>query len=186
MYELRLYVDEPKLIWQAQRALFLDNLRHMAILGKPLLILAVPMVLLFVVLDAAYGRKPLRPGEAATLTVRVTSPLPSAAPRLEVPEGIAVETPPVRIPAMKEVSWRIRPAHAVSGDIRIQLGAADVTYPIRAGSGTVFRSPWQQGAGVIESVEIPYPDAGWAWIWWFTVVSLATVVVLNFRYGVSF
>jgi hypothetical protein len=186
MYELRLYVDEPKLIARAQLALFKDNLRHIAILGKPLLVLALPTLLVFVLLDAAYSRRPLTPGDPVTLTVRLASPFPAVPPRLETPEGITVETPPVRIPAENEVSWRIRPAHAVTGTFRIRLADETLEYPIRAGTGSVFQSPWVARGKRIQEVAIPYPEAGWAWLWWFTGISLATVLILNRRFGVSF
>lgn len=185
LYELRLYADEPALIARAQLSLLKDNLRHMAILLKPLAVLAVPLGLIFFLLAAIHGKRPLPPGEPATLTVRLASPFPSEAPRVEAPAGITVETPPVRIPAASEVSWRIRPAGEISGIVRIHCAGETVEQTVRAGSGPLFQWPWTARGNRIRSVEIGYPEAGWAWLLWFMGTSLATVLVLNRRYGVS-
>ena len=185
LYELRLYVDEPALIARAQLALLRDNLRHIAILGRPLLVLAAPLILVYYALDGLHGRRPLAPGQPATLTVRLASPFPAEAPRLEAPAGIAVETPAVRIPAVNEVSWRIRPLGEMSGSVRIHLADETVEQPVRAGAGPLFQWPWRISGHQIRSVEIAYAEAGWGWIFWFMAISVATVLILNRRYGIS-
>ena len=55
LLEFRLFFDEPRLIWRAQKALVGANLRVCALLLWPALILALPMAWLMMQLDAAYG-----------------------------------------------------------------------------------------------------------------------------------
>ena len=47
LYEFRLFVDEPKLIWQAQTGLLRDNLRYLGLMLVPAAVLALPMLVLF-------------------------------------------------------------------------------------------------------------------------------------------
>lgn len=150
-----------------------------------LLVLAAPLILVYYALDGLHGRRPLAPGQPATLTVRLASPFPAEAPRLEAPAGIAVETPAVRIPVVNEVSWRIRPLGEMSGSVRIHLADETVEQPVRVGAGPLFQWPWRISGDQIRSVEIAYAEAGWGWIFWFMAISVATVLILNRRYGIS-
>src|ERR1035438_5532605 len=52
--EFRLFFDEPWLIWRAQKALIAANLRLLALVLPPALILALPSVWLFAGLDSIY------------------------------------------------------------------------------------------------------------------------------------
>jgi hypothetical protein len=95
--EFRLFMDEPVLVFQAQRELFMANLRLLRLVFLPCLILTVPFVFLLEYLNDWYGRAPLQIGRAAVIT----------ADALNMPKGIAIETPAVHIGS--EVSWRVRP-----------------------------------------------------------------------------
>src|SRR5208283_5878109 len=96
--EMRLYSSEPALMWSAQKALVRDNLRWLALMSRPALVLALPLAWLFVQLDSTYGRSPLAVGGDAVVTVQLEHALEpvDAASSLQAPAGIAVETPPVR------------------------------------------------------------------------------------------
>ena len=104
LLEMRLYSSEPALMWAAQKALLRDNVRWLALMLPPALVLALPLAWLFVQLDSIYGRSPLPVGGAAVVTVQLEHALEpvDAASTLQAPPGIAVETPPVRIFAERQ------------------------------------------------------------------------------------
>ena len=64
LMELRLFLDEPRLVWNAQCDLLRENLRLLAQIAVPSLIAAPLLALVMWRADAVYGRAPLRAGEA--------------------------------------------------------------------------------------------------------------------------
>src|SRR5579863_9965291 len=69
LLELRLFGDEPALVWRAQTGLLAANVLYLRAMLIPILAVAIPFVLLFPHLDAIYGRAPLPPGAATVLTL---------------------------------------------------------------------------------------------------------------------
>jgi hypothetical protein len=211
LYELRLFTDEPALVWQAQKALLWANLRYIGLMLVPAVILTIPMGILFVHLEAFYGVSPLPVGRSAIVTMKLTHPLVASetAPTLEAPAGIIVETPAVRVMGEREVSWRVRPERPVSGYLRFELSPQEtVEKKINAGTGPRYLSDrrvassgellWHpvekriQDARV-EWIEVPYPPAKlhWLgldlhWVVWFLVFSMASALLLKSRFRVSF
>jgi hypothetical protein len=210
LYELRLFTDEPSLVWKAQLSLLRENLRYIGLSLVPALIIAVPAFVLFMQLEALYGRAPLQPGEAAIVTAHWTGPLDLAAtaPVLLAPDGIAVESPAVRIPAEREISWRIRAVRETSGMLRILLPEGAVEKRIETGSGPRYVSErrvrsWLEllwspterrlPASSIDRIEIRYPPAvvSWlglemSWLIWLLILSSITILLLRPRFRVTF
>src|ERR1039457_4130799 len=56
LFELRVYVDEPRVTWRAQKALFTANFRYMALALRPALWMIAPMALLLVHQQQRHGR----------------------------------------------------------------------------------------------------------------------------------
>jgi hypothetical protein len=180
--EMRLYSSEPALMWAAQKALVRDNVRWLALMLPPALILALPLAWLFVQLDSIYGHSPLAVGAAAVVTVqleRALDPLDAAA-NLQAPPEIAVETPPVRVFAERRICWRIRALRPVRGNLRLMLRGRAVEKTIAAGRWNALLSPRRERAlwsfllhpeesrlpaGEVAWVEVEYPPRPWlAWL----------------------
>ena len=131
LLEMRLYSSEPALMWRAQKAVVRDNVRWLALMLPPALILGLPLAWLFVQLDSVYGHSPLAVGGVAVVTVQLKRALEpvDAAATLQAPPGIAVETPPIRIIARRQISWRIRALRPVRGNLRfVMLPTGDVAW----------------------------------------------------------
>lgn len=207
LLELRIYRDEPGVVWRAQKSLAAANLRYLALMLRPVLITAVPLAVLLVHLEAFYSRAPLAIGAAAIVTMRMRG-AGGDVPQLEAPPGVAVETPAVRALDLDQVSWRIRPRAAVSGMLRIRLHGGVVEKGIEAGAGPRFvagrraRSAWDAlwhpdepriVAPQVDWVEIRYPEATVEWLgirlhWliWFALVAGLAALLLRRRFRVTF
>lgn len=208
LYEMRLFTDEPSLVWKAQIGLLSANARYLGLMLVPAIIMTVPMVLLFAHLEAWYGLSPLPPGRATLVTVQMKTPLDTAAsPGLAAPPEIAIETPPVRVIAERQVIWRIRPLAPVSGVLRIVISGGVVEKTIRAGAGLHHISDrrvsalwdliWHPAearlpAGNIDWIEIRYPAATMRWLgldlhWliWLVLFSMLSALLLKGRFGVT-
>jgi hypothetical protein len=210
LYELRLFTDEPALVWKAQLALIRENLRYLGMLFAPVLILAIPGFLIFTQLETFYSLAPLAVGRAAIVTVHMDSPIEpsSPVPVLAAPQGFSVETPGVRILAEREVSWRVRAQRAASGFLQFSLPGETIAKRIQAGTGPHHLSErrvrsWSSlllhpaesrlPASPVDWIEVHYPTAtvSWMgldlpWIVWMLVISGLTVLLLRKRLGVSF
>lgn len=81
LYELRLFVDEPSLVWRAQVRLLALNVRYLALMLRPALVLAVPMLFLFAVLEPFYGKAPLAISEDSIVTIKLAHPAGPLLPR---------------------------------------------------------------------------------------------------------
>jgi hypothetical protein len=202
LYELRLFVDEPILVWRAQVRLLALNIRYLAMMLRPALVLAVPMLFLFAVFEPFYGKAPLPISEDAIVTIKLAHPAGPLVvpPILQAPEGIEVATPAVRMQATGQVCWRIRAVKATSGMLRVVFPTEIVTKKIVSGSNPEFlstkrvRSVWQLfwypmesplPKGNVDWVEIGYPSRTIHWIgldlpWyvWLLLFSSVTVIVL--------
>ncbi len=208
LLELRLFGDEPSLIFQSQKNLLLGNLRYMGLMLQPVVILTLPMIVLLVHLDAYYGRSPLRVGAPAVVTVQAASVTAADTPRLEAPPEIVVETPPVRVPDQAQFSWRIRPQHEVDTELQVSWGEARWTKTVAAGESARYlstrrvRTWWEQmldpgedrlPGATVDWIEVPYPTANIAlagldlhWLIWFFVISIVAAYLMKGYFGVVF
>lgn len=202
LYELRLFVDEPSLIWRAQVRLIGLNVRYLALMLRPALILLIPMLFLFSVLEPFYGKAPIAVATNSIVTVKLAHPPGPlvAAPILQPPDGINVETPAVRMQGTGQVCWRIRATKATSGSLRIVFPTEVATKHIISGANPEFlstkrvRSFWglfwhpteaPLPKGNVEWIEIAYPSRSihwigldWPWFVWLLLFSSLTVIVL--------
>jgi hypothetical protein len=210
LFELLLFTDEPVLVWRAQRDLLLANARYMALMLVPALVLALPMILLCGQLECFYGLTPLPLGETSIVTVQMKQPfdLKTPPPSLEAPDGIAVETPAVRVVSERQVSWRIRALRGTSGSLRVVLPKETVEKKIEMGQGIRYLSDrrvssilellWHPAerrlpTGPVEWIEVRYPSRTIHWLGldlhWLVcllLISMASALVLKRRFRVSF
>lgn len=101
MIAFRLFVDEPRLVLRGQMDLLLENARLLRLLIWPVLAAGIVFALFHGTMDRQFGRRPVRVGEPAVLTLPGGSDLrPSPA--------FTIETPPVHVPRLNQVSWRVR------------------------------------------------------------------------------
>jgi uncharacterized membrane protein (DUF106 family) len=207
LLEMRVYADDPGAIWRAQSSLMKANLRYMGLALRPALFMVVPVGILLIHLEAFYGRAPLEPGRAVVVTAGLRGNADGPPPVLVPPRGFEISAPPVRIPDEHEVSWRIVPDVAASGELHFQIDGRSIAKEIVAGGeqrfipGRRVRSLWDAfwhpdesrlPAGDIEWIEIAYPSSSMGlfgihinWLVWFLIVSMLAALLLKKRFGVT-
>jgi hypothetical protein len=208
LYEMRLFTDEPALIWKAQTGLLTANVRYIGLMLAPVLVLSIPMILVLSQLECFYGHAPLAPQREAIVTVQLKNPAPGPAPVLQAPQGIAVETEGVRVNRGRQVSWRIRAERPVTGRLRIVFPDQTVEKSVDAGAGPRYVSDrrvssladliWHPAEsllppGRVDWVEIRYPEATIQalgmelhWLVWVFLFSMIAALLLKRRFGVVF
>jgi hypothetical protein len=205
----RLFADEPAMLFKSQGQLLVWNLRYLALMLRPTAVTIIPLALLLFHLDAVYGRRPLHAGESAIVTAQVSGgPAQSLASLSLEGQGIAVETPPLRLPEERRVCWRVRALKGESGNVRLSMQGASVMKSVQAGAPAAYLSErrvsslpeWLCYPGearlpvpTLSSIAVEYPSAeinvfgfGVHWLVWFCVVSLIAMLVFRRWLRVTF
>jgi hypothetical protein len=190
LLEVRLFKDSPSIVLAALAGMLGCNLRYLKHSLKPTLLMLPPLVVLMIHLDAWFGHIPLRPGQAALVRVKL---LESARQTfddvsLEASAGLAIETPSLRVPQEKEVSWVVRASQTGQYllNVKVAGSAAQKTILVaergweRVAPRVVTAGFWNQWAhpgeallprgGSVEWVDVDYPDRslglfGWKAHW---------------------
>jgi uncharacterized membrane protein (DUF106 family) len=207
LLELRVFADEPGVTWRAQKSLFAANVRYMGMALRPALVMALPVALLLIHLEAFYGRAPLPVGHEAVVTMAMSGPIEAA---MKAPAAVAVETPPVHIADERQISWRIRPVAAGIARLQFTVAGQPVSKTIAAGGGDGFGHGFVPGRAVsgawsaiwnpdekriptsaVEWIDVRYPERRVEifglrlhWLLWFVLVSMVAALLLKKRFGV--
>jgi hypothetical protein len=113
------------------------NARYLKELLKPLAVMSVPAVLMLIQLAGWYDHRPFAVGEPVLVSVEFTDAFPVMQEHVALlpSAGLELETEALRIPALKEMNWRLRasgPAHAW---VDVQTGAGSLRKQVVIGNG---------------------------------------------------
>lgn len=214
LFEIRLFNDDLRAILRAQLHILRQNLSYLRLSLPPMIWIVPPLVLLFAQLQFHYGYRGLEVNQPVLLEATVAEGAVDGAtakpvPRLEVPDGLRVETPPLWIASESRFSWRI--AAEREGEYTVKLGYAgqEVVKTVHAGDRVVLRSPERlartfvnqllypaepplPGDGPFTSVTVGYPERtlslfGFEMPWWVAYMGLLFLVILALRnaFGVT-
>src|SRR5262245_11750703 len=141
LLEVSLFKDSPSTVLAALAGMLSCNMRYLKHSLKPTVIVLAPLLVLMIHLDAWFGHAPLRPGQAAFVRVRVLDSAPQTLDdvSMEVPAGLTIETPALRIPQDQEVSWAVRASSAGRYPLRLTHRGRDVQTTI-----VVNESGWER------------------------------------------
>ncbi|MGH7972557.1 MAG: hypothetical protein ACREIC_27910, partial [Limisphaerales bacterium] len=87
LYEMRLFTDEPALIWKAQLGLLGANAKYIGLMLVPALVASVPMVVILAQLECFYGHGPIPVGSNAIVTAHIKDGADPSMPSLQPPPG---------------------------------------------------------------------------------------------------
>ena len=121
---VRLFQSDIGVVLQLQRRIFGDTFSYMRYALVPMAVLLVPVLLIMTQLNLRFAARPLEPGESAVVKAYVRDAgLLDTEVSLEVSDGMTVETPAVRIPAAREVAWRVRAQTQGGHRMKVRIGA---------------------------------------------------------------
>jgi hypothetical protein len=180
LLELWLYKDDPVVLLRAQGQVLLNSVRYFRYSLVPLLIMIVPMALVIVQVETHFGWRSLHADESVIVTATLKPGAGDAKPpssldaTLSVPEGVTLETPPLRLDKEHQVLWRVRPDVSGKHEIQLKIGKSVATAGIESDQGTIALAPvvyqagdWRElgypageplsAGSAVESVEVAYP-----------------------------
>ena len=200
---VRLFQSDIAIVLRLQRRIFGDTFSYMRHAMWPMVVLLLPVVLIMTQLNLRFSARPLDPGEPALVKVYfhdVTALDENV--RLEVGDGLTLETRGVRIPSTREIAWRVRAES--NGEHLIVVRVGGQTLETRLIAGGPWRAIPQRRTGrgmldtllypgeppipsnhLVEAVQIVYPALdiktfGWSINW------LVAFFVLSIAFGFAF
>jgi uncharacterized membrane protein (DUF106 family) len=141
LLEIRLFKDDLRVLLSAQKSIFFYNLKYLLYGIKPMLFMIVPVVILLIHLDAWFGWRPIRVGEPVLLAVHISDQGSAALSEAELTTspGLTVETPSLRIPASREIDWRLRANAPGEHQAIIRVGRETLSKSITVSDGRLRR-----------------------------------------------
>jgi hypothetical protein len=174
-----------------------------------MLLLTVPLVPVLAQLNLFFSSKPLQPGEAALVKLKLyNGELIPAQVNLDGNSDVKVETPGVRIAKEGEIAWRVRAVQPGTHRLVLRMGQDTVEKQVRVGGrwGAVparktgnwldlllypGEEPLEPGQKV-KSIEVRYQPLslavmGWSlhWLTLFVVLSIAVSFAFKGVLGVE-
>ncbi len=133
---VRLFQHDIGVVLNLQGKIFGDTFRFMRLAVLPLLVMLVPVILIMTQLALRFDVRPLTPGESVVLKVLVRdASLLDQPVSLDAPDGVTVETPPVRVRATPEVAWRVRVDAPGDHILRVSVGNQSLEKELSGGGG---------------------------------------------------
>ncbi len=130
--EIRLFKDDMRLMFEALGRILRTNLTYMRYAVTPMLFMMVPVILILAQLAVRYADRPLRPGESAFVKLTLAEGMFDETESVEigVGEGLALETPLLRVPRRGEIDFRIAALSEGEHEITIRIGDETLKQPV--------------------------------------------------------
>jgi hypothetical protein len=153
IFEIRLFSDDIRAIFTAQRAIFRYNFVYLRLALAPLLWMIIPFVLMVAQLQLHYGYEGLMVGEPVIVKVAMSGEravynglgaegdVGSSVVELEVPDGLRLETPRLTIRSLNQAEWRLVADEPGSYELGIRVGDQVYSKSVEVSSQVVKRSP---------------------------------------------
>lgn len=170
LLEMRLFRDDLVVVLRAQGRVLKASLRYFRYSLVPLAWVLIPLIVLFIHLDRIYGYDPLAPGEATIITVEAEDVQNIA---LEAGPGLAVETPPLRVPGSRQAQWRVRGLVLGSHVLTVRATGHEITKGVTVGAKPTPLAPTKPSSRVFDQLLHPGEDP---------VPSSATVRAITVNY----
>jgi hypothetical protein len=143
LLEIRLFKDSLGQSLKAQGRVLEANVRYASYALRPMLVMFIPVLLILFQLNLRFGVRALRPGESVILKIRLAE---AAKPeevdvRLQVPSGVVLETPPVRIAESREMDWRLSGTSPGRHPLIVKAGPKEFTVPLVVGGNPLAEVP---------------------------------------------
>jgi uncharacterized membrane protein (DUF106 family) len=170
LFEIRLFNDDPPIIFKALGAIFKANFIYVGLMFVPFLWILPPMFLLFAQLQPFYGYQGLPPGKTVLVEAvlaegwngdpALVGEAGKPVVHLQAPDGVDVETAAMWIPQSRELTWRVT-AHQ-PGRYELHLMVGNQTYPkslVVSEEPLLRRSPLRLARGFTNQLLYPFEPA---------------------------
>lgn len=155
--ELLLFQHDLRVSLAACGRLLWANAIYLFQLLWPMAVSLVPLVLIFVQMEAWFDLRPLALGETAVVTVTVDprQAVMSTPLELRVPALAELSAPAVRAPARNEVAWRIVTKSSGAEPVQVVVGDQQESKSLIVGTNLARVSPARKSTGILTELLSP-------------------------------
>ena len=206
---VRLYRDQIPVVMGSYGKILRGTGRYLKLAFKPLLYVIIPITLLMVQIDRYLGATPIPSNAPFLLTVHKTGGDALNDVTLDLPPEISMTAPPVHVPSINEIAWRLVGSKEGKYEMKIAAAGQAAAKVVCVGSGLARISTvrlrghfWERmfssaepalpENSPIESISINYPDRnieiagyGMNWIWLFFVLSMVAGFIFKEVLGIK-
>lgn len=203
-----LYRDQPGMIARCQAAAVGHGMHYLGLSTLPLLVMALPMIVVLAQMNAYLAHRPIETGECVLVKVTVPPGVEAGDVKLTPPMGTGVAARHVD-PNGREAVWKVVCSMGRGGPLTFDVGGESVTKALVMGDDVTRIEParttggfWHRlfypsepplpEGGAIESIEINYPARDlkllvWPchWLWSSFAVMLVAVLIFRKPMGVA-
>jgi hypothetical protein len=208
LFEIRLFNDDLRAILSAQGRILRHNFEYLRLNLVPMLWMLIPFVLVVAQLQFHYGFGGLETDRPTLLSVTLHEGAADDV-RLELPDGLRMDSPRVWIPGRREASWRLVPERPGTYDVTVRVADAAVVKRLVVSDDVARRAPDRLSPGFLDQLLYPaeaplpadgpvarisvrYADRevglfGWEthWLIVFLILSVGFAFAMKGRFGVT-
>jgi hypothetical protein len=201
----RLFKDDLSVTFRAQRQIIWQAIRLLGHSVRPMLIMAIPFVLVMAQIGLRFEYRPIAPGQVVRVkaTLKRADALMTTGSQIMMPGGMTKDShDPCRVAALRTVDWRLTPNYSGVHVISVGSGSDAVQMPLVVGLNLSRVSRLKGGSffdrllysaedsipdsSVFESIEVYYPTRstpllGWDVHWLISLLILSIVFALIFK-----
>ena len=207
LLESILFRKDVRLCLWAQAKMFVAGGRYFSLAIFPVIILALPCIILLGALNIQYGSKALSVNKSAVVKVELDDAAALYDLSLSGPSGVEI-TPPVRVTENNQVFWRIDIKEPGNKDLELQLGKNSQAFKqtIKVGDSqqaviSNWRSTWYDkllypaapaAFEKLKSVSVAYADQYYSlgvfevhWLIFFLIFSMLSGIIASRFIGIE-
>jgi hypothetical protein len=210
LFALKLFKDSVPVTLKAQGRLFVGAFWLLIFAIVPMLVMALPVLLLLGQLALWYQARPLKVGEDAVVTLKLNGKADSAWPsvKLQPDAAVQVATGPVHVLSKREMCWLITAREKGYQHLRFEVDGQEANKQLAIGDGFMRVSAERPGwswwdallnpaerpfgpDSAVQSIEIEYPARdSWTsgtdwWVYYWFAVSMVAALCFHKVLGVS-
>jgi hypothetical protein len=208
--EMRIYQDDPALILKGFGGTLKSNFVYLRVLLKPIVVLMIPLLVVWMQMDERFSRRPLDEGAQTLLSVQLKDGLDPFGTdvTLGTNGGVIADSRPVRIADTREIGWRLRVESPGTADVTLSVGDEAYTFPIVAEPSYRMIGHQKNASSWIEPllhpalpaipsgspfsrVELTYPSASypllfWDVPWWAIFIVYLSLAAIALKFVIKF
>ncbi len=155
--ELLMFQHDLRVSFTACGRILIANAAYLFQFLRPMAVGLIPLLLIFVQMESWFDRRPLRIGEQSVFSVEIdpSKSVLDQSIELQLPEMLAIDSPPVRIPSRNELAWRIAATGAGNGWINVISDGIKERKSVSTGDQLVRISQARESDGLLQQLFSP-------------------------------
>lgn len=155
--ELLLFQHDLRVSLSACGRILAANFMYLFQFLLPMIAGLIPLVLIFVQMEAWFDRRPLQVGEQAVLTVQLNPdhPVVGTPVEIQLSDTARLDSPAIRTPTKNEVAWRLVAAGPGPGWTEVTVAGVTERKTLVVGADVVRVSPRRESGGWINLIFAP-------------------------------